>query len=296
MRPGAADAGRVASALWGRLTLCPRGRCRTERRDTATEALEEAKEVRPGRVPPPRPRARAPQPCRPTERADAQTGGEADVAKYSKRTVRVTRQHNEECRRLLRLMGVPVVEVRPGPARAPAPHAPRPPPALLRAALHRGRRTRRRPPRRRRSARRCARRAWCAPAPPAACARRAPSAARAGLQRGRRAEQVYGTASEDMDSLTFATPKLIRNLMKPVTQSVPINEYDYDKARPRRPPRARAHALARPRLHRSRPHPHRLARLPARHFLVRAGCSNVRVGAKAAGASRPGRARRCWRA
>ena len=44
------------------------------------------------------------------------------------------------------------------------------------------------------------------------------------------AAQVYGTASEDMDSLTFATPRLIRNLMKPVTQSVPINEYDYDKA------------------------------------------------------------------
>ena len=43
--------------------------------------------------------------------------------------------------------------------------------------------------------------------------------------------QVYGTASEDMDSLTFATPKLIRNLMKPATQTVPINEYDYDKAR-----------------------------------------------------------------
>ena len=43
-----------------------------------------------------------------------QTGGEADVAKYSKRTVRVTQQHNEECRRLLRLMGVPVIEVRMG--------------------------------------------------------------------------------------------------------------------------------------------------------------------------------------
>ena len=41
--------------------------------------------------------------------------------------------------------------------------------------------------------------------------------------------QVYGIASEDMDSLTFATPKLIRNLMKPQTQNVPINEYDYDK-------------------------------------------------------------------
>ncbi len=43
--------------------------------------------------------------------------------------------------------------------------------------------------------------------------------------------QVYGIASEDMDSLTFATPKLIRNLMKPQTQNLPINEYDYDKVR-----------------------------------------------------------------
>jgi len=41
--------------------------------------------------------------------------------------------------------------------------------------------------------------------------------------------QVYGIASEDMDSLTFATPKLVRNLMKPQTQNLPINEYDYDK-------------------------------------------------------------------
>ena len=40
-----------------------------------------------------------------------QTGAEADIEKYSKRTVRVTAQHNEECRRLLRLMGVPVIEV-----------------------------------------------------------------------------------------------------------------------------------------------------------------------------------------
>jgi flap endonuclease-1 len=40
---------------------------------------------------------------------------------------------------------------------------------------------------------------------------------------------VYGIASEDMDSLTFATPRLIRNLMKPASQNQPINEYDYDK-------------------------------------------------------------------
>ena len=43
--------------------------------------------------------------------AMTQTGAEADIEKYSKRTVRVTAQHNEECRRLLRLMGVPVIEV-----------------------------------------------------------------------------------------------------------------------------------------------------------------------------------------
>ena len=39
-----------------------------------------------------------------------QAGNEEDVEKYSKRTVRVTREHNEECKRLLRLMGVPVIE------------------------------------------------------------------------------------------------------------------------------------------------------------------------------------------
>ncbi|KAF8038603.1 hypothetical protein BT93_B1206 [Corymbia citriodora subsp. variegata] len=33
-----------------------------------------------------------------------------DIEKFSKRTVKVTQQHNEDCKRLLRLMGVPVVE------------------------------------------------------------------------------------------------------------------------------------------------------------------------------------------
>ena len=49
-----------------------------------------------------------------------QTGGDADIEKYSKRTVRVTAQHNEECRMLLQLMGVPVIEV----SRRVAPAAP----------------------------------------------------------------------------------------------------------------------------------------------------------------------------
>ncbi|XP_061432167.1 flap endonuclease 1 [Lethenteron reissneri] len=41
----------------------------------------------------------------------AEEAGEVEnVEKYSKRLVRVTRQHNDECKRLLRLMGVPYVE------------------------------------------------------------------------------------------------------------------------------------------------------------------------------------------
>ncbi|EFJ45423.1 nuclease, Rad2 family [Volvox carteri f. nagariensis] len=55
---------------------------RSERRADANEALEKAKEA-----------------------GDAEA-----VEKYSKRSVRVTKEHNEDCKRLLRLMGVPVVE------------------------------------------------------------------------------------------------------------------------------------------------------------------------------------------
>ena len=42
-----------------------------------------------------------------------QAGNAEDIAKYSKRTVRVTQQHNDECKRLLTLMGVPIVNVSP---------------------------------------------------------------------------------------------------------------------------------------------------------------------------------------
>eukprot|EP00218_Dolichomastix_sp_CCMP3274_P001498 CAMPEP_0170158780 /NCGR_PEP_ID=MMETSP0033_2-20121228/69098_1 /TAXON_ID=195969 /ORGANISM="Dolichomastix tenuilepis, Strain CCMP3274" /LENGTH=359 /DNA_ID=CAMNT_0010396235 /DNA_START=39 /DNA_END=1118 /DNA_ORIENTATION=+ len=44
------------------------------------------------------------------EDEDAAAEQLAEVEKYSKRTVRVTTEHNEECKRLLRLMGMPVVE------------------------------------------------------------------------------------------------------------------------------------------------------------------------------------------
>lgn len=32
-----------------------------------------------------------------------------------------------------------------------------------------------------------------------------------------------------MDALTFATPRLIRNLMAAASQKLPINVYEYDK-------------------------------------------------------------------
>ena len=37
-------------------------------------------------------------------------GTTEEVDKFSRRTVKVTKQHNEECKRLLRLMGVPYVD------------------------------------------------------------------------------------------------------------------------------------------------------------------------------------------
>jgi flap endonuclease-1 len=45
------------------------------------------------------------------ELADAKASGtEEDIDRFQRRLVKVTRQHNEECKELLRLMGVPVVE------------------------------------------------------------------------------------------------------------------------------------------------------------------------------------------
>lgn len=37
-------------------------------------------------------------------------GTSEEVARYTKRTVRVTKEHNDECKRLLKLMGIPYVE------------------------------------------------------------------------------------------------------------------------------------------------------------------------------------------
>lgn len=40
---------------------------------------------------------------------------------------------------------------------------------------------------------------------------------------------VYAMASEDMDSLTFATPRLTRNLLTPASAKLPVTEYDYSQ-------------------------------------------------------------------
>ena len=45
------------------------------------------------------------------------SGTVEEMDKFSRRTVKVTREHNEECRRLLGLMGIPVV-VAPSEAEA----------------------------------------------------------------------------------------------------------------------------------------------------------------------------------
>ena len=61
----------------------------------------------------------------------------------------------------------------------------------------------------------------------------APSEAEAQCAALCKAGHVYAMASEDMDSLTFATPRLTRQLMAPSSQKVPVTEYDYDQARAR---------------------------------------------------------------
>lgn len=112
---------------------------RFQRKQEATEGLEEAKE----------------------------TGTAEDVEKFSRRTVRVTREHNAECQRLLKLMGIPYI-VAPTEAEAQC--------AVL---------------------------------------------ARAG--------KVYAAASEDMDTLCFNTPILLRHLTFSEQRKEPIQEIHLEK-------------------------------------------------------------------
>ena len=101
--------------------------------------------------------------------AAAKEGGNAeDIDRFSRRTVHMTKDMQEDCKKLLRLMGMPVVE-------AP-----------------------------------CEAEAQCA------------ALAKAG--------KVYAAASEDMDTLTFGSPRLVRRLWASEASKTPILEIDLEKA------------------------------------------------------------------
>ncbi|GMK58317.1 hypothetical protein CspeluHIS016_0503490 [Cutaneotrichosporon spelunceum] len=101
--------------------------------------------------------------------AEAKEVGTAeDVDRFSRRQVRVTKEHNEECKRLLALMGIPCVTA-PGEAEAQ-------------------------------------------------CAELA------------RAGKVFAAGSEDMDTLTFHTPILLRHLTFSEAKKMPISEVTLEEA------------------------------------------------------------------
>lgn len=103
-----------------------------------------------------------------TSLAEAEKEGKVeDIDKFSKRTVRVSREQNADVQKLLGLMGVPFV-LAPGEAEA-----------------------------------------QCA------------AMARAG--------HVYAAASEDMDTLTFDTPRLLRYFTHPEAAKKPVLEISVDK-------------------------------------------------------------------
>ena len=110
-----------------------------ERRKEAQEGLENAKE----------------------------TGDAENLDKFSRRTVKVTREQNDDCKKLLKLMGIPYVE-------AP-----------------------------------CEAEAQCAE-----------------LCRG---GKVFAAGSEDMDTLTFGTPVMLRHLTFSEARKMPINEIHLEK-------------------------------------------------------------------
>ncbi|KZT73878.1 PIN domain-like protein [Daedalea quercina L-15889] len=97
-----------------------------------------------------------------------ETGTAEDVDRFARRTVKVTREHNEECRRLLNLMGIPFVV--------------------------------------------------------------APSEAEAQCAELARGGKVYAAGSEDMDTLTFNAPVLLRHLTFSEARKTPISEIHLDKA------------------------------------------------------------------
>ncbi|WOO83014.1 Flap endonuclease 1 [Vanrija pseudolonga] len=96
-----------------------------------------------------------------------ETGTAEDIDRLSRRQVRVTKEHNEECKRLLSLMGIPCVT--------------------------------------------------------------APSEAEAQCAELARAGKVFAAGSEDMDTLTFHTPILLRHLTFSEAKKMPISEIKLDE-------------------------------------------------------------------
>ncbi|KAI9742107.1 MAG: Elongation of fatty acids protein 2 [Cirrosporium novae-zelandiae] len=96
-----------------------------------------------------------------------ETGTAEDVERFERRTVRVTREHNTECKKLLKLMGVPYIE--------------------------------------------------------------APTEAEAQCARLAKAGKVYAAASEDMDTLCFSSPVLLRHMTFSEQRKEPILEIFLDK-------------------------------------------------------------------
>lgn len=96
-----------------------------------------------------------------------ETGTAEEVEKFSRRTVRVTREHNAEAQRLLKLMGVPYII--------------------------------------------------------------APTEAEAQCAVIARSGKVFAAASEDMDTLTFASPVLLRKLTFAEQRKEPIQEIHLDR-------------------------------------------------------------------
>ena len=96
-----------------------------------------------------------------------EAGDEAEIEKMSKRMIKVTPQMNDECKRLLRLMGMPIVQ--------------------------------------------------------------APSEAEAQCAELCKKGLVYAVSSEDMDTLTFGAPRLVRYLMEAEGRKLAVLEFDLAK-------------------------------------------------------------------
>lgn len=140
---------------------------RFAKREEAKEGEEEAKET--GECPVQRMQA---------ELMGIRAGTAEDIDKLARRQVRVTKEHNEECKKLLALMGIPCVTVSDSAS--------------------------------------CQERQLIS--------MKAPGEAEAQCAELARAGKVYAAGSEDMDTLTFNSPILLRHLTFSEAKRMPISE------------------------------------------------------------------------